>query len=70
MPLMQGSERCVCGHPRDQHLQRSREHQARKSAKPPTWQEAEPTTRHGLKLAGCLLCACEAFRLERVRPLR
>ena len=67
---MQGHERCACGHPREQHLQRAREHQPRKTAAPATWQEAEPVTRHGVKLAGCLLCSCGAFKLQRVRPIR
>lgn len=67
MPLMTGRELCACGHPREQHLQRSRE-KARGGAL--TWVDAEREPKPKVKLAGCLICVCEAFRLVRARPLR
>jgi hypothetical protein len=63
---MQGRELCSCGHAREHHLQRSRE-----KARPAlvlSWVDAERDPK--VKLAGCLLCGCEAFKLQRVRPLR
>lgn len=65
---MQGRELCTCGHPREQHLQRSREKPRTGGAL--TWVDAERARAPRVKLAGCLLCGCEAFKLVRVRPLR
>ncbi len=69
MPLMEGHQRCACGHPREQHLQRQRSHE-RPRRRPVTWVEAEEQAAPRVKLAGCLLCGCEAFRLARAKPLR
>ena len=70
MPLMHGSERCHCGHARDQHLQRQREHRQTKPAgtRSSSWIDAEPQNARP-KLAGCLLCSCGAFAMKRSRTL-
>lgn len=67
MPLLEGKQLCECGHAREHHLQRSRE-KPRGGAL--TWVDAEREPAPKVKLAGCLLCVCGAFKLQRVRPLR
>jgi hypothetical protein len=66
MPLMHGSERCHCGHKRDEHLQRSRE---KRRAVTTSWVDAESDPAPKIKLAGCLLCTCAAFSMKRGRTL-
>jgi len=68
VPLMQGRELCRCGHAREHHLQRSREKPRGGAAL--TWVDAERHAEPKIKLAGCLMCSCEAFQLVRARPLR
>lgn len=70
MPLMEGHQRCACGHPREQHLQRQRSHEPPRRGRLLNWVEAERLPAPQVKLAGCLLCACEAFRFARAKPLR
>lgn len=65
MPLLEGQELCSCGHKREEHLQRSREHRL----KVKTWIDAKRDPAPKLKLAGCLLCTCGGFLRKRGRTL-